>query len=733
MSQIPRHGVFLLPTVQEMSELLSAVDEVMKKKGELEQTILQGVFIGPPRNGKSSLMKRLLNRELPSSSTDVVENITRVTFKKPTMSTANISSDAAAFTWSELPFDNEVITLLKALSKNTDFSKSETVTEELPTSKPQCDVVHTLDTASEELDMGKIRADIEHSSSHSLSPAPAITFPQEIPEAKFKTHQEVLKESLENGWSEAKKYLEDACIMYLTDTGGQLEFQELLPALVSGPCVFFLVFRLDWDLNTEFAIHYSHSEKGQSKPYQSSIKLKDALLQSLASIAAMGTFVYEGQQMERLQPKVFFVGTHKDKVSEERTAEIDMELQKAIESTSFFRSGLVQPASDDCTILTVNNLSDDDDDSGIKQVRKAVERIINQDDFKVRAPPQWLIFSLVLRQSIDQPVISYEQCSSLASNCGINDSEELDKALWFLSTRVGLIRYYRNASEDLKNLIILDPSIIFRKISKLVIETFTFENLLVRNQSVRKDFVDKGLFWLNDFVKITQKCDELLTPSRLIYLLQHLHIIARIKQDGENAKLFMPCILKSTQSTGYPDSEASRRSKVPPLLVCFECGYCPKGIFPALVAYLLNHNNEKESEYPWILQESEIYKNQVSFSVGPCTVSLKVTPTYIMALCISSDPELSHIYTTCYNVHKSLKQGIHRVISDLHYAMDTKWCFAFVCQCCTLHECHGAELKGKVEEHNCYLLCHITKKSSKPPNGYDVWFTKVKSSSLNFI
>ena len=730
--------VFLLSAEQENIELLHAVNEVMKKKGKLEQTILQGVFIGPPRNGKSSLMKRLLNQELPTSSTDVVENITQVTFKKPAMSTANIKSDsesdANVFTWSELSFDDEVLALLEALSRNTNFCESEKVpaAEESTTSIPQFEEVHTPDPPSEEVvqDVGETRSDIQHTSSHTLTPTHTIgTSASEIPEAKFKTHQDIFKESLEKGWSEAKKYFESACTMYLTDTGGQLEFQELLPALVSGPSIFFLVFRLDWDLNTEFEIHYSHSKKGQSKSYPSKIKLKDALLQSLASIAAMGTFVYEGQQMEKLQPKVFFVGTHKDIVNDdEKIKLIDKELQDAVKSTSFFRQGLIQMASDDPRfprmLLTVDNTSDDDD-SGIKQVRRAVERIINQRDFIVRAPPQWLIFSLVLRQTTDQPVISYAQCQTLARNCGINDSEELDKALWFLSTRVGLIRYYRNASLDLRNLVVLDPSIIFRKISKLVIETFTFQNPFVRNPSVCKDFVDKGLFWLCDFEKLTAKCDkELLTPRRLIDLLQHLHIIARIEKDGKSSKLFMPCILKSTKSSG---SEASRDPNVPPLLVCFDCGYCPKGIFPALVAYLLNHSKEKGSEYPWELQEEEIYKNQVSFTVDCCTVSLKVVPKYIEVLCTPSDPTTCDP-TTCHEVCMSLKRGMCQVTSDLHYAMETKWHFAFFCQCGEGD--HGAVLEGRIGEHKCRLRCTISRKPFKPPIGCDVWFPKVTLSYL---
>ena len=701
----------------------------MKRKGTLERTILQGVFIGPPRNGKSSLMKRLLNQELPTSSTDVVETITQVTFKKPAMSTANIQSDsesdANVFTWSKLSFDDEVLALLEALSKNANFSESEIVpaAEESLIPTPQFEEVHTPDTPSEEMDqgVGEIRSDIHPTSSHTLTPTPEIVASaSEIPEAKFKTRQDLFKECLEK----AKKFFESACTMYLTDTGGQLEFQELLPALVSGPSVFFLVFRLDWDLNTEFDVHYSHSKKGQSKSYPSKIKLKDALLQSLASIAAMGAFVYEGQQVEELQPKVFFVGTHKDKVDEEKIKLIDEELQDAVKSTSFFRHGLIQMASDDPRfprmLLTVDNTkSSDDDRSGIKQVRKAVERIINRPDFKVRAPPQWLVFSLILRQTTDQPVISFAQCQTLARNCEINDSEELDKALWFLSTRVGLIRYYRNASQDLRNLIILDPSIIFRKISELVIETFTFQNLPI--PSVCLDFVNKGLFWLYDFIKITEKCDkELLTPRRLIDLLQHLHIIARIEKDGENSKLFMPCILKSTKSTG---SEASRDPNVPPLLVCFDCGYCPKGVFPALVANLLNHSDETESEYLWELQEEEIYKNQVSFTVDLCTVSLKVAPRYIEVLCIPSDP------TTCHEVCMSLKRGMCQVTSDLHYAMETKWHFAFFCQCGGEGD-HGAALEGKIGERKCRLRCTISKKPFKPPIGCDVWFIKVMLSYL---
>ena len=123
----------------------------------------------------------------------------------------------------------------------------------------------------------------------------------------------------------------------LTDTGGQIEFQEILPLLVSGPSVFFLVFRLDRDLNKRFMVEYVRSTGITSEPYQSSFTVKEALLQSLASIASTGTYFSRGEQVP-LRSKVFFVGTHKDKVSQKQIKRIDHSLQQLVRSTVFYNS-----------------------------------------------------------------------------------------------------------------------------------------------------------------------------------------------------------------------------------------------------------------------------------------------------------------------------------------------------------------------------------------------------------
>ena len=58
---------------------------------------------------------------------------------------------------------------------------------------------------------------------------------------------------------------------------------------------------------------------------------------------------------------------------------------------------------------------------------------------KVSVPAPWWALQLSLRV-LGDPVISYEQCAHIASNCGIHCDNELKEALWFPHTKLGVIR-----------------------------------------------------------------------------------------------------------------------------------------------------------------------------------------------------------------------------------------------------------------------------------------------------
>ena len=349
----------------------------MHKKGKLNQTIISCVFVGPSGNGKTSLMRRLIGKPpLPSlPNTGVAEKVIQVDIRRSSSTAAKVVQNSSV--WTELTLDDEAVSLLSNISESRDQTlESQSIT---PSQSSSSAIANTSATTAD--------------NANTTTVAEATIAP-----SSFKPPLEMYKDILRTkDWSVARDCLEGTCIAYLTDTGSQLEFQELLPALVSGPSVFFLVFRLDQDLNERFTIVYRHPSKGCSVQYKSSYTVLEFLLHTLASIASMGNYTYEGVQKKQvpLKPKVFFIGTHKDKVSKEKIEEIDRDLLQKIEGTDYYRSGIIQRGSKEMLIIPVNNLSPDDSDAQL--VRSAVDRIKDQGTFDVSVPPQWLIFSQVIR------------------------------------------------------------------------------------------------------------------------------------------------------------------------------------------------------------------------------------------------------------------------------------------------------------------------------------------------
>ena len=123
--------------------------------------------------------------------------------------------------------------------------------------------------------------------------------------------------------------------------------------------------------------------------------------------------------------------------------------------------------------LTIDSLSTDNEDAVF--IHKFIAKLDRDPAFKVSVPTPWLALQLSLR-ALDEPVISNEQCAHIANDCGIHSDDELKEALWFLHTKLGVIRYFHQIPE-LQDIVICDPQIIFSKISNLIIHTFTFERI----------------------------------------------------------------------------------------------------------------------------------------------------------------------------------------------------------------------------------------------------------------
>ena len=657
-------------------------------------------------------MRRLLGKRLSSSaSTGVAEKVVRVEIRKSTVHVSGLL-------WCELEdLDDEATLLMCDVSKIApeDIAQSVSITANLSV-ETQPGEPFSLSKF-----LRKFFKRTPRTKQRQQPPSPQSSSQPQVPEEQGTKHPlEVFGDSFQKKWYKLKDLLDDHWTVYLTDTGGQPEFQELLPILVCGPSVFFLVFRLDLELNSRYQVEYITSSGESIVPYEAGLTVQETLLQSLATIASTSITRMVGSETVDILPRAFFVGTHKDRVSDQHLFQIDNALQAVVKRTEAYREGMVQFASESRLILAVNNLSEGDED--VQQIRAAVERIGKHgDNYRVNTPVSWLMFSNILQQ-LKAPVLEYERCFGVAQKCGIRTRDEMSDALQFLHENVGVIRYYRDVPE-LREFIIKDLRYLFDVITDLLVATFTFDRT---DPSLHELFTRKGIFPLDVFEKLA-KSTEFFPPSKLVALLQHLNIVAELRKDGASSQYFIPCVLTHSESSQSAMS-ATTPSPACPLLVTFESGYCPKGLFGSMAVHLLE--NKMKSSLEWGLEHDKIFRDQICLSAGPYDFfQLKVLPGFLsIELCSFSGASNRRIplASVCSEVRQCISSSISEVCEVLHCSRRAAHSFAFFCpeELGSDQSPHPATLT-LLHGKPCILKCPITQKRFDLPDGCLVWFNEV--------
>ena len=278
---------------------------------------------------------------------------------------------------------------------------------------------------------------------------------------------------------------------------------------------------------------------------------------------------------------------------------------------------------------------------------------------------------------------------------------------------------------------ITDPQVLFDEITQLIVKTF--DDLQIP-QNVYNEFKNLGIFPLSILNKIVRD-DNLLTTSRFIALMEHLHVIVRLP-DEEKAKYFMPSILArakpmSTESTQGSSSVCSSFMQLPPLLITFKCGYSPLGLFSSLIVYLLA--KKAKSILRWKLKKNNIFSNAILFQLTPDDdVKLVLTSTYLEIDMYSSVERTTiSVSKVCVEVRRCVEEAVQKVTSALHYTDDAKHRLAFYCTGCSgagleLHAARVDFWEGKPRKVECHQ-----RRSERGvqrfclPSGYQHWFDEV--------
>ena len=218
-------------------------------------------------------------------------------------------------------------------------------------------------------------------------------------------------------------------------------------------------------------------------------------------------------------------------------------------------------------------------------------------------------------------------------------------------------------------------------------------------------FKQKAQFSLSNIhdAAVEKKVDS-IPVKKMVRLLEHHKIFAKLPEENI---YFMPCILKSASEEDLKNISCS--DDIAPLMIRYECGYMPLGIFSTLITALLSREDDK-----WQLVEGDLRRNKITFQVGTdCDlVTLIGHPTF-MEVILCREPGVRQPKTmVCSDIRATLADTMKEVHSCMKYCSSANFQYGFECP----------SHPGK--EHLCVvrgsrLLClkDLKKKAKNSPHG----------------
>ena len=729
---------------------LKAFEDAVKKHGSLHTFMAQCIPFGPPGVGKTCLFNRLVDKPITGKPTTRDGagsglNSTIVLEGKR----VQVAILGGRYIWQELEEQEEFTVFLDLVERFTSYTDRETsrrnnsITGNINKKDPEIssENEHAKDPRSDDLHQPPNEEHqvpnenltnqpdsqlsvVTKANDLSKSNDTVTTLPQSSTDDTRATDTphvyDEMKEALKNqNKTKVQGLLDDSATIFYADTGGQPEFHEVLPALIAGPTIFIFIFSLFHGLHSKYNVTYRSSDS-ESLTYESSFTVKEVFEQFLASITSyldiLSRHVAHPDCKRSIPPlSILVVGTHKDLVSSDMLNKMDEDMKNIVKETLLHKKSCIEYMTSGHKkqlIIPVDNYSDSDDSA---KVREVVDRIIRrktdiESPYNIKFPVPWLALEWCLRR-FSKSTVTYEKCIDIAKKCNVPE-EELRDCLSFLHHKTGTIHYYGSVKE-LEDTIIIQPSVIFGAISELIISTFTDKNVGANEIDV---FQQYGLF---NSKRVETIFNNNINTSDLSFdvflaLLNHLNILGP-SHDSELGDYFLPCALVHA-----PDADTlPYEIPLDPLLVVFKGGFVPKGVFSALLVYLLR-------EMKWRIQRYKgspcIYRNQVSFYTnGDVTVTLKATPNCFEVRVPGKQPR-----GTMYNIRKVLENGTFSVCQGLRY--DQSFCaqnFGFYC---ILPECEGdvSHIAEVVDRRNGKIECSRSGKRYDMNKERKDWFTTNK-------
>ena len=224
---------------EESEEFLQEVEDAVSKDSKISRKHAHSMFVGPPESGKSSLMRKLLKRKKKqhSLSTGVADPVIIVNVDVSNPATFSSATAIDSETWEEVDYD---VSLVRQMDKESVVSPPSKQVQPQPppeiTPSPAPTTPAHPPPQPQELQTPSPITSASTAELVRAKPQP-ISMINKLSEAQIRELIGPVMRKFKS-YKDFERFLTKSFSLYLRDTGGQVEFQEMICLLISGPSIF---------------------------------------------------------------------------------------------------------------------------------------------------------------------------------------------------------------------------------------------------------------------------------------------------------------------------------------------------------------------------------------------------------------------------------------------------------------------------------------------------------------
>ena len=666
--------------------LQQCLDKAKRQHRTVPVRFLKILLTGSGAAGKTSFSNLLLKKKYVTEhhSTNVVHANHAVSVSKAVIRSSSVKEEV---TWIELGFDLQISHLQSVLQPSSEspaLIKNITKPDVQP---PQSNAAHPgYTTSSDRQSITKI--DTIKQWFTRLFVGDSVKREHLL---MFDNILESSRNQKTNNSSDSLVYQPDEVLNVITllDTGGQPEYIHLLPTINIYHTVSFIVHDLSKKLDDQVLVKYSQHGKQMITPYHlnySNIDMTKLLMSAVNDAAERSSHIPQLVSIPGTDKNSYLclVGTHADQVTSDIVDDTASQLNSMVDTMKC--QAMVWQNTNESVLFPVDNTTagGTNEDPVANIIRNNIEQLISKKDV-YDVPVTWMLLELEIQKFCTKEKrsnMSIQECVVLAkSSALISDAEEVKSVLRYYHL-LGVLLYYEEVP-GLCDYVITDYQWFFDKLSSVV--CLTFQDGSSNRHAVQK-LKYQGLLSKELFEHVTWT--DNIRKEFFLLLLVHMKIIAPIIVEQnvsivslDKEEYFIPFILPT-----YPSKQKNNHlftyghMQGEPLLIRFQSGFLPRGVFCCLVVELLQ--NPPAGWHPHFSKGDthHTFRNLITFSLpNAYSLSLFDGISHLEVQIRHPQEKFSSIH---FEVYKSLVGALTEVCHHLNFDHN-RLQYGFLCQSCS--------------------------------------------------